>query len=323
MRAPEFNNEVLQHVRADAGADRLRSRLAAWLRRGLLALGLLAGAAACDAAEAGKPLLWEVRSPTSSVYVLGSIHVARQDFYPLPQVVEDAYRKADELVVEIDVSDPDGMAKAIPLLTYMPPDGLDRHLPPDVWRRLQALAPSGQSAAMLRPIKPGMLSSMLAMGALQKHGYAAQDGIDAHFLESAHADHKRVAELESFEFQAAILGGLTDEEGGQMIREILDEIGSGELVSQTDRLAAAWKAGDDEAIGRLLREANKDPASKKIFAKLFDERNSAMADKIAALAAQPEHALVVIGAGHLIGARNVLELLQARGLQVRRVPSSP
>ena len=45
-----------------------------------------------------------------------------------------------------------------------------------------------------------------------------------------------------------------------------------------------------------------------------------MADKIAALASGPEHALIVIGAGHLAGQNNVLDLLKAKGLQVRRLP---
>jgi hypothetical protein len=158
------------------------------------------------------------------------------------------------------------------------------------------------------------------VAALAAHGYDPQAGIDLHFLESAHADAKPVVELESFEFQAGVLAGLTDAEGEAMLKETLIETRNGELVRGADNLAQAWKAGDDESIGRLLREANKDPASRSIFVKLFDERNPAMAEKIAALASGPAHALVVIGAGHLTGENNVLDLLRARGLQVRRLP---
>ena len=105
-----------------------------------------------------------------------------------------------------------------------------------------------------------------------------------------------------------------------MLSETLEGARSGELVREADKVAFAWKAGDDESLGRLLREANKDAASKKIYTKLIDERNPAMAEKIAALASGSGHAFVVIGAGHLAGDRNVLELLKAKGLKVRQLP---
>lgn len=295
---------------------------AAWLPRSLLGLALAACAAAAEPPAGGRaPLLWEVKSPTNSIYVFGSMHVARQDFYPLPKLVEDVYHRADELVVEVDVTDPGAMARTLPLLTYAPPDSLEKHVTPQVWKELEAAsADSKQDVSALQPLKPAILASVLVVDTLEKHGYDPKAGIDLHFLSSAHADAKRVVELESAEFQAGVLGGLTDDEGNAMLGDTLQEMRSGELVRSTDQLAAAWKAGDGEAIGRLLREANKDPASRKIFAKLFDERNPAMADKIAALASQPEHAFVVIGAGHLSGDGNVLDLLKAKGLQVRRVP---
>jgi hypothetical protein len=161
---------------------------------------------------------------------------------------------------------------------------------------------------------------MLAVSVLAAHGYDPQAGIDLHFLDSAHADGKRIVELETPDFQARILGGMSDADGEAMLSETLEEMRSDDLVRATDDLAAAWKSGDEESVARLLREANKDEASKRLFAKLFDERNPAMADKIAAVASGSEHALVVIGAGHLAGHNSVLELLKAKGLQVRQLP---
>ncbi len=264
------------------------------LRRGLLGLALAAGAAGAEPAAGAKALLWEVKSATHSVYVFGSMHVARSDFYPLPKAVEDAYRQADELVVEVDISDLAKVSRSIPLLTYAPPDSLDKHVSPQVWKQLEAASSrSRQDVDALKSLRPATLASALVVGALSEHGYDPQAGV---------------------------LAGLTDDEGDAMLRETLEETQSGELLTNADRLASAWKAGDDEAIARLLREANKDAASQKIFSKLFDERNPAMADKIAALASGPEHALIVIGAGHLAGQNNVLDLLKAKGLQVRRLP---
>jgi uncharacterized protein len=293
-------------------------RFPAWAHRCLLGLTLVACSAGAEPAAGGKLFLWEVKSATNSVYIFGSIHVAKPDMYPLPHAVEEAYHRADRLVVEADVTDEVKAVQSLPLLTYTPPDGLDKHVSPEVWKQLEA-TPLGKDAA-LKMLKPAALASFLVVAALTTQGYDPKAGIDLHFLNSAHAEAKQVVELESVEFQAGVLGGLGDEEGDVMLSETLKEMRSGELVREADKMTSAWKAGDDESVGRLLREGNKDPASKKIFTKLFDERNPAMADKIAALASGTGHAFVVIGAGHLAGDRNVLELLKAKGLQVRQLP---
>ena len=298
--------------------DPFARRIRAWIHRCLLGLTLVACAAGAQPAGSGKLFLWEVKSATNSVYIFGSIHTAKPDMYPLPQAVEDAYHRADQLAVEADVTDPTKAARALSLLTYTPPDGLDRHVSPGVWKQLEA-TPAGKDAT-LKTLKPAALASFLAIAAMSMHGYDPQAGIDLHFLTSAHAEAKQIVELESVEFQAGILGSVSDEDGDALLSETLKELRTGELVRDIDQVASAWKAGDDESVGRLLREANKDPASKRMFAKLFDERNPAMADKIAAMASGTGHAFVVIGAGHLAGDRNVLELLKAKGLQVRRLP---
>jgi uncharacterized protein YbaP (TraB family) len=52
-----------------------------------------------------KNFLWEVRSGTTTVYVLGSIHFLKQEMYPLDGIIEDAFDNSDILVMEADISD--------------------------------------------------------------------------------------------------------------------------------------------------------------------------------------------------------------------------
>ena len=47
--------------------------------------------------------LWEVSSDLNTVYVLGSVHIAKVDLYPLHEVIEDAYDSSEILVAEIDL----------------------------------------------------------------------------------------------------------------------------------------------------------------------------------------------------------------------------
>jgi uncharacterized protein YbaP (TraB family) len=58
-------------------------------------------------APGGKHFFWKVSDDNSSVWLLGSVHFADSTFYPLDAVIDSAFEKADELAVEINLSDDD------------------------------------------------------------------------------------------------------------------------------------------------------------------------------------------------------------------------
>ena len=83
-----------------------------------------------SAQEARSGLLWEVRSPSTRVFLLGTIHVGSRDLYPLPAAVESAYSAATALAVEADLSTEASIAAVGTRFVYLPPDNLERHIPP-------------------------------------------------------------------------------------------------------------------------------------------------------------------------------------------------
>ena len=62
-------------------------------------------APAPQSASTPQHFFWKVSDSNSSVWLLGSIHFADSSFYPLDSVIENAFVNAEELAVEIDVSD--------------------------------------------------------------------------------------------------------------------------------------------------------------------------------------------------------------------------
>ena len=42
---------------------------------------------------APKHFLWRVTGPKGVVYLLGTIHVGKADFYPLPSIIEDSFKR--------------------------------------------------------------------------------------------------------------------------------------------------------------------------------------------------------------------------------------
>lgn len=264
-----------------------------------------------------KGILWEVKSETNSVYLFGSVHIAKADFYPLPDAVESAYSQSNLLMIEADATDTDAVQKAMPLFTYAPPDKLEKHLSKQTWNLIKSTA--GPAAEQLQSVRPVMLATVMTMGAFAQLGYDPKQGIDLHFIQQAKNDQKRIVELEGMEFQAKVLGSIADKEGDIMLRQTIQGLRNGQLIKETEALIAAWKAGDAEQTAKQLQSMNKDPASKKIYKLLFDDRNIGMASKARAAMDAGDKVFVVVGAGHLVGKGSVIDLLKKQGLQVRQI----
>ena len=263
-------------------------------------------------------ILWEVKSATNTAYLFGSFHLAKASFYPLPVAVQNAYQQADTLAVEVDASDPQFTRKMIPLLTYAAPDKLENHVQKATWESMQKFL--GASAAQFQSLKPAMVATGMMIGIVAQQGYDPAQGVDLHFIQRAKKDGKQLVELESLEFQARMLGGLSDEDGDAMLSQTLHSLSSGDAVRDTALMVQAWKAGDAEALATMLEDAaNKDAGSRKLMKLLLDDRNPAMADQIVAMMTAGKKVMIVVGAGHVTGKNSITDLLRQRGLQVRQL----
>ncbi len=277
--------------------------------------------AAADSPAKEKIFLWEVKSPSTILYLLGSMHATKPELYPLHRAIEEAYRNADVLGVEADIADPAAMQGVLPLMIYQPPDTLQKHVTAGTFEKLILWAQAtGQNAAGWQVLRPAFLSSFLILDALKKKGYDPGGGIDLYFLRRAKDDGKSIVELESVAMQMKLLGGLSDEEGNDMLLETLKGIKSGTAIRSVDEMAEAWKKGDLAATARLIGEDNKAGTAPQMFKKLFEDRNAAMAEKIDAWMKEEKRFFIVVGAGHLAGRRSIVNLLRAKGFQIRQLP---
>ena len=267
-----------------------------------------------------RPFLWQVDGGQAQIALFGSLHVGRPDFYPLPPPVEQAFDRADVLAVEIDSTALQSKPALVARMLYEPPDNLEQHVSPETWSRVVELArstPLGVDG--LRRLKPMTLSTLLTMAAFARGGYTPDAGVDIRFIRRAREEGKAIVELESAEMQIDLLDELSRDIGGTLIDETIDGVRSGQILHGLDGMVSAWKAGDAAALDRMLREANSQPGAARMYRRVFDDRNVALATRIAELAAGSRNVLVVVGAGHFPGANGIVELLRAKGLGVRQV----
>src|SRR5688572_2722813 len=54
-------------------------------------------------AKHSRGIFYEVRGGAATLFLLGSVHVGKRQFYPLDPPIEAAFKSADTLVLEVDL----------------------------------------------------------------------------------------------------------------------------------------------------------------------------------------------------------------------------
>ncbi|HEX8701371.1 MAG TPA: TraB/GumN family protein [Myxococcaceae bacterium] len=279
------------------------------------------------AAPAERAFLWEVTSAHAqggTAYVVGSIHLGRPGELSFPASMEAAFTRSDALVVEVDVGAVDAVALQRFILEQgvLPPgERLSERLDPETAKLLGPAAERvGLPLAGLERMRPWVVSVTLSVMELQRAGYQSGLGVDRVFLDRARGVMD-IVELESAEGQLRMLASLPEPLQDAMLRDQLSR--SEQLTQGLERITQAWKAGDAEGMEALVFRDQTDPALGLVYEKLFDERNARMAEALGKMLAQRRTWFVVVGAGHVVGPRGLLALLEQQGHQVRQLPKVP
>lgn len=303
-----------------------------WLRlrdvvrgTGFLLAICLGGIAPIQVADAkpgqGSAILWEARSEAGTVFLLGSVHFARADLYPLNPVIESAYRRSDQLVVELDPltsQDPESQAEILARAMYEGGENLQLKLSAETFKDArEALAQSGLAIEMFIKLKPWFVALTLTTFELARMGFEPALGIDLHFIQRARAEGRPVLELERLEDQIGLFTGLTEREQEAFLRYTIADLST--LGAQMDTLFSAWKTGDAQALERLLsRAVSGQRELQDLYRKMTDDRNNGMLEKIEGYLESSGRYFVIVGAGHLVGPQGLVARLRKAGYSVEQ-----
>jgi uncharacterized protein YbaP (TraB family) len=272
-----------------------------------------------------KSFIWEVTSDDTSVYILGSIHVADADLYPLDKAIEDSYKVSQNIVVEININDSENLQKTQRLLMekgmYPSGENLEDHITVELYekleKRLKELDSSGLFLYSLKMFEPWVVALSISDLEYMELGYDAEYGIDMYFLDKAEADGKNILELETVEFQLDIFDGLPDELQITMLEDTIDNPATKE---ELEELFDAWCTGDTTTMEQILfEESEGDEEYDFLQERLIDERNFQMTEKIEDYLEDDEVYFVVVGAGHLVGDNGIIKLLIEKGYKVSQL----
>jgi uncharacterized protein YbaP (TraB family) len=266
-----------------------------------------------------KSFMWKIQSKTSTVYVLGSLHFAKKEMYPLSQKIETAFAQSDGLVVEANVNDIKkiDIQKMTESAFYPADDALEKHVSPETFESVKKETDGlGIPLQLLNKQKPWFLAMTLVALESMKLGLDPSLGIDKYFLSKAEGK-KKIMELESLDYQINLLSGFSDKDQELFLIYTLKDLRI--MEQEVSQLIQAWTSGDTQAMESILtRSVSEDKRLSPIFEKLIFERNRRMASKIEDFLQTKGTYFVIVGAGHLVGSRGVIGLLGGKGYLVEQ-----
>lgn len=274
--------------------------------------------AGAGTASAG-PAIWEVEGGNARMVLLGSFHVMKRDADWRTPVIMDAFKGADTLVVEIDLSrySQQQIWQATAKYALLPKGKtlqsvLDGSTYAEVTDRARTLGVDSKAIDTFRPWFAGLT---LEQAELAQQGYTAEMGVDETLMAAAKDTDKTILPLETFDEQISILATPPEGDINAYMKEYLDELSRSK--QEFSRIDEIWRRGDVAGLENYLKtEHDNDPG---VFAAVYTARNRSWLPRFEEMLKGSGTYFVVVGAGHLVGKDGVVALLRQAGYTVHRL----
>lgn len=276
-----------------------------------------------------KIFMWKATRGKDTVYLIGTIHGAKADFYPLPTPMERALEDSKHLLLEILIDKPtsEQTLKVIKQHTqYTSPDHLSLHISDETRQLLsEYLSWAGEPMSLYEKYKPWYVAHMVSRGRKWiGEKFKGSLGIDLYLMGRARQLKKTVDELESEESHFAMAQHWTDEvQDKDLQRTIRGLSGSRESVSD---IVNSWKEADPEKFEKVLGLKNPKRSVEMIMYDkvMLDDRNIEMSKSLEKyMKGKTGPYLVAVGSAHMVGPTGLPTLLRKNGFQVQQSTYAP
>ena len=255
-------------------------------------------------------------SKGGTVYLLGSVHLLSPEAGKLPRVVDSIFNRSKTIAFETRIDSLQMRAfELFAKASYPKGKTLHSEFSPAGVARLDTLLDAyGIPAEQVDGYKPWFVSLLFTQLVMKRANFSTQYGVDAQLNARAHETGKIMIGLEPVDAQLGLFDNISPADQERMI---LQSVGPDSSAHMLMEIKDAWQTGDADALDRLLNKGLKDSPS--LFEALVTKRNTSWMPKIEALLHEPDDALVVVGAAHLVGKQGVVEMLRAKGYSVQQM----
>jgi uncharacterized protein YbaP (TraB family) len=268
---------------------------------------------------------WEARKGDRKIYLFGTVHVGRADFYPPNIEYLRRFNEATAVVLEANVFDAKHVGEVVQKVALYGEGepGLDTRISEDLKKRVTAQAKRfGLDPSRIWRMKPWMLANTLVILQATGGGYSPAYASESFLFQYATGSGKPLLEIESLELQLSIFERSDQETQVSYLEQAVRGLESGDADREVRKIVEAWERRDKDAAEQLIAEIHKAKSRGERFVadQLFDARHPRMVEAIEKYTASGSVYLVAVGALHYFGSRGLLELLRARGFTITPIP---
>ena len=262
---------------------------------------------------------------TTTIYVLGTLHVGDPSDYPPDQPFRKSILAAlaASPILALELSPDDLLVSQDDVSKYgvCTHECLPRLLPEPLWRKL-AYRLRGNPAALeeIKKMRPWLASLLVETYDSLSAGLQTEYGTEAQLQNVYLRTRGKIVGLETLSEQMRAFTGLTLAQQREMVAQDLVQTPA-ENVADVQTLHRLWQVGDADAIAawetaKSEKLARDQRLSASIDNKIVFDRNRRFVSRMIAIAAPNKPVFVAIGALHLGGPKGVLALLRQRGFVV-------
>jgi uncharacterized protein YbaP (TraB family) len=276
-----------------------------------------------DPINQNTPLLFEVtkNGTENKLYLFGSIHAAEESLYPLPNYVMDAYKKSKVLAVEFDLVEyMEDLPKQMSDLTrFVNPENkkISDYISAEIYEEsVQILTNAGLYSFVLDSYSPIMWYTLLENAAIEDVQLETLYGVDQYFLQLAKEDEKEILELESADYQYAVLSSFDYEMQAYLLEQGVSEYEKSK--QNLLKLYELYKKGNKEELEEIVfsEDDRSNSYMEEYTNKLVTVRNQNMAASLEKSFEKGQNIFCTIGLAHIIGEGGILDLLSQNGYVV-------
>ncbi len=284
----------------------------------LLAASLLFFAFVTTPFAQAQSSVWKVSNSGNYFYLAGTIHVLSPQDHPLPNEFYQAYKDADKLIFETDMSASKSSAYQQKFLSAMQgsnDDTLVKALNTATYERLKHyLNQRNIQITHFSKYYPWALSVTLSLIEYHRLGMVGEYGVEEHFYKKALLDKKPLGQLETVDQQIASIQSMGNIEANLMINYTLDDLA--QLPEYIKVMKLNWRSGDLEALTNspVVKKMRED--FPELYNTLVVKRNNNWLPTLKALNHNNLTEFVMVGTLHLNAPDGLINQLKLAGFKV-------
>jgi uncharacterized protein YbaP (TraB family) len=266
-----------------------------------------------------KNCLWVVTSTGTRHYLAGSVHVLKEEDYPLNQPILNAFKSSEAIVVESDPynAHPEELERLVQMYhRYSDGGSLQTTVSNKTFELVRSKAGEfGLDLARLNQLKPWVAEAIFTSLAFPLIGLDHEHGLDKYFVDQANEVGKQVHTLEALEDQYRFCDSIPLK---AQERDLINTLSSFEKVkANLEEIRRSWLFGDVEGMEALLLEyIRMFPEAHEI---LITKRNQNWLPHIKSHLQDQRSVLIAVGVTHLVGENGIIRALQKEGYSIEQL----